>query len=150
MESLQPSELQALLGIFADKKWDSDSEAILRSALRQRMVPEALQSKLDWPKPVRIIHNITLPEQRGSDSSVQKIPLHKCDLELHVTSKHKEGMAKLMFCHLHMLSQSTQSSACVLLLTPPSVVVLSLCSGFAGQEVVGLYLHTSFDTGRIH
>ena len=99
VEGLQPSELHALLGSFADKKWDSDSEALLRSALRQQMVPEALRSKVDWTKPVRIIHNIMLPEQQGSDSSVQKVVLPKCDLKLHITPEHKEGMASIKFYH---------------------------------------------------
>ncbi len=109
MESLQPSELHALLGVFADENWDSDFEALLRPALKEQMVPEALRSKLDWAKPVRIIHNITLPEQRGSNSSVQIIPLHRCDLKLHIPSKHKEGMAKLIICYLHKLSHSKLS-----------------------------------------
>ncbi|DBB18067.1 TPA: hypothetical protein ACH3X3_003056 [Trebouxia sp. C0006] len=90
LESLQPSELHALLGVFADEEWDSDFEALLRSALKQQMVPEALRSKLDWTKPVRITHNIMLPEER-SDFHVQALPLHECGHELHVTSRHKEG-----------------------------------------------------------
>ena len=109
LESLQPSELQALLGVFADVKWDSDFEALLRPALKEQMMPEALRSKLNWAKPVRIIHNIMLPAQRGSNSSVQTIPLPKCDLELQITSQHKEGMAKFIFCHLHKLCHSKVS-----------------------------------------
>lgn len=87
LESLQPSELHALLGVFADETWDSDSEALLRPALKQLMVPEALRSKIDWRKPVRIIHNLMLPERRGIHTSSKTVPLHKCDLELHI----KEG-----------------------------------------------------------
>ena len=34
LESLQPSELHALLGVFSDEEWDSDFEALLRSALK--------------------------------------------------------------------------------------------------------------------
>jgi len=121
LESLQPSELHALLGVFADEEWDSDFEALLRSALKQQMVPEALRSKLDWTKPVRITHNIMLPEER-SDFHVQALPLHECGLELHVTSRHKEGMARFIR-HLHRRPLSTQSSACGLLLTASSVVI---------------------------
>lgn len=114
LESLQPSELHALLGIFVNKNRDSDSEAFLRPALQQHLVPEALRPKLDWTKPVRIIHNIMLPEQWGVNSKGQTILLPKCDLKLHITPEHKEGMARIMFCHLHKRSHSTQSSACVL------------------------------------
>ncbi len=114
LESLQPSELHALLGIFVNKNGGSDSEAFLRPALQQHLVPEALRPKLDWTKPVRIIHNIMLPEQWGVNSKGQTILLPKCDLKLHITPEHKEGMARIMFCHLHKRSHSTQSSACVL------------------------------------
>ncbi len=123
LESLQPSELHALLGMFADKHWDSDSEAFLRSALKEQLRPEALRSKLDWTCPVRIIHNIMLPEQRGADSkqNVQTIPLRNCDLELLI--EHEKGMARVTICHLQRLPHSAQSSACVLLLTASSVVI---------------------------
>ena len=129
VESLQPSELHALLGVFADEKWDSYSEALLRPALKEQMRPEALRSKLDWTKLVRIVH-IMLPEQQGSDSSVQKIVLPKCDLKLHITPEHKEGMASIKFYHLDILLHLTQSSACVSLSTTPRVTmynVLLLC-----------------------
>ncbi len=120
LESLQPSELHALLGVFADETWDSDSEVLLRPALKQQMVPEALRSKVDWTKFVRIIHNIMLPERVGIHINSQTIPLHKCDLELYI----KEGMARFMFCHtLLKLSHSTQCSVCVLLLTASRLVL---------------------------
>ena len=77
LESLQPSELHALLGIFADEKWNSDSEAFLR--------PEALRAKLDWTKPVRLMHGIMLPEQWRADNSVQTIHLQECNFKLQIT-----------------------------------------------------------------
>ena len=66
------------------------------------MVPEALRSKVDWGKPVRIIHNLMLPERRGIHTSSKTVPLHKCDLELYI----KEGVARPTFCHLLKLPYS--------------------------------------------
>ncbi len=97
LESLQPSELHALLGVFADEKWDSDSEAFFRPALQEQLMPEALRSKLDWTKPVRVTHGIMLPEQWRADNIVQTILLQKCDLKLHISHRHQEGMARVMF-----------------------------------------------------
>ncbi|KAA6426970.1 MAG: hypothetical protein FRX49_03294 [Trebouxia sp. A1-2] len=77
LEGLQPSELHALLGIFGDNEWDPDSEALLRPAFKQQLMPEALRFRVDWTKPVRILHNIMLPEQGGSNNSVQIIPLRE-------------------------------------------------------------------------
>ncbi len=121
VESLQPSELHALLGVFADKK-RPNFEALLHLALRQHMVPEVLRSKVDWTKPVRIIHNIMLPEQQGSNSSKQIILLPKCDLELHITPEHKEGMARVTFYNC-ISSPLDSCSVCVMLLITPSVIV---------------------------
>ncbi|KAL0033575.1 hypothetical protein WJX79_004573 [Trebouxia sp. C0005] len=91
LEGLQPSELHALLGIFGDNEWDPDSEALLRPAFKQQLMPEALRFRVDWTKPVRILHNIMLPEQGGSNNSVQIIPLRECCLELHITHRHRKG-----------------------------------------------------------
>jgi len=96
VESLQPSEPHALLGVFADEKWDSDFEALLRPALKEQLRPEALRSKLDWTKPVRVTHGIMLPEQWKADNIRQSIPLQKCDLELHIAHTLQEGMARVM------------------------------------------------------
>ena len=96
MESLQPSEPHALLGVFADEKWDSDFEALLQPALKEQLRPEALRSKLDWTKPVRVTHGIMLLEQWKADNIRQSIPLQKCDLELHIAHTLQEGMARVM------------------------------------------------------
>jgi len=97
VESLQPSELHALLGVFADEEWEPDSEALLRPALKEQLRPEALRSKLDWTKPVRVTHGIMLPEQWRADNIRQSITLQKCDLELYIVHRHQEGMARVMF-----------------------------------------------------
>ncbi len=96
LESLQPNELHALLGILVDNPGSSD--ALLRSALKQYRVPEALRSKLDWSKPVRIINDIVLPEQGEACDTVQKVPLPECDLTLCIMHKLKEGMATPSSC----------------------------------------------------
>ena len=99
LESLQPSELHVLLGSFADEKWDSDSEALLRPALKEQLMPEALRSKLNWTKPVRFTHGIMLPKQGTADDNGngQFIILQKCDLNLRITHRHREGIARVMF-----------------------------------------------------
>ena len=97
LESLQPSELHALLRVFADEEWESDSEAFLWPALKEQLMPEALRSKLDWTKPVRVTHGIMLPEQWRADNTTQTILLQKCDLQLYITHEHQEGIARVMF-----------------------------------------------------
>lgn len=95
LESLQPSELHVLLGVFADEKWDSDSEALLRPVLKEQLMPAALRTKLDWTKPVRIVHNVMLPEQWRADNISQTLPLQKCDFKLQIEHSHREGMTRV-------------------------------------------------------
>lgn len=78
LKSLQPNELHALLGILVDNP--GSSHALLRAALKQYRIPEAMRSKIDWSKPVRIINDIVLPEQGEACDSVQHICLPECDL----------------------------------------------------------------------
>lgn len=97
---------RALLGILVDNPGSSD--ALLRSALKQSRIPEALRSKLDWSEPVRIISDIVLPEQGEVRNSVQNIRLPDCDLTLRITHRHSEGVATLTLADVH-----DQSISCI-------------------------------------
>ncbi len=89
LESLQPNELRALLGVLVNKRGSSD--ALLRSALKQSQIPEALRPKLDWSQPVRVITDIVLPKQGEVRNSMQLIPLLECHLTLRIPHKQSEG-----------------------------------------------------------
>ena len=111
LESLQPSELHALLGVFADETWDSDSEALLRPALKQLMVPEALRSKVDWRKPVRIIHNLICFQREGEFTPVQKQFLYT-SVTLSCTSKKVWPDPCFAICLSFPTQFNTQSVSC--------------------------------------
>ncbi len=99
LESLQPNELQALLGILVDNRGSSD--ALLRSALKQSQIPEALRPKLDWSQPVRVITDIVLPKQGEVRNSMQLIRLPECHLTLRITHTQSEGVwlcSTLLMC----------------------------------------------------
>ncbi len=63
MGGLQPAEIHTLLGILAFAERESD--ALLRKAVQCHLTPENLRQTPDWTKPVRIIHNIMLPDTDG-------------------------------------------------------------------------------------
>ena len=89
LERLQPAELHVLLAVLADAEHGS---TLLRKAVQQLLVPEALRQPPDWTKHVRIMHNIMLPESGTSDSYIH---LPRCIFKLRVERSHHDGKTHL-------------------------------------------------------
>lgn len=59
LQRLQPAELRALLAILEDCEHEGP---LLRAAVKQELLPEALRIAPDWTKNVRILHNIMISD----------------------------------------------------------------------------------------
>ena len=86
VQKLQPAELQGLFAALVDSK--KQPGQLLHAAAQQQLVPEVLQTAVDWSKNVRIVHNIMLPDP---GSRFLSIALRECKLKLTVEHRLKEG-----------------------------------------------------------
>lgn len=63
---------------------------LLRAAVKQQLIPEALRDAPDWTRNIRIVDNIMVP---SSDRDNQSIPLPECNLQLFIDCDTVQGEA---------------------------------------------------------
>lgn len=62
MDSMQPAELDILLGILVSTKYAHTAGMLLCKAVQQQRLPKGSQPCPDWSACTRIVHNIMMPD----------------------------------------------------------------------------------------